>query len=82
MRTAGIVAENARESRGGVGRKVTLLSFHSFRHTFNSMLANAGVSQELRQMMTGHSSAQINDKYTHLKMASLSDAVSKLPKLG
>jgi integrase len=79
MRSAGIVAENAREARGGVGRKVTLLSFHSFRHTFNSMLANAGVSQELRQAMTGHASAQINDKYTHLKMASLSEAVSKLP---
>jgi integrase len=57
------------------------LCFHSLRHSFNSELANAGVSQELRQLLTGHASTQINDKYTHIRMDALRDAVSKLPRL-
>jgi integrase len=76
---AGIVS--ARSDAAGRGKSVSTLTFHSLRHSFNSELANAGVTQELRQLLTGHSSAQINDKYTHLKMDALREAVSKLPKI-
>lgn len=41
------------------------VSFHSFRHTFNDNLAKAGISQEDRMRLTGHSNASTNDIYTH-----------------
>jgi hypothetical protein len=36
----------------------------SLRHSFNSALANAGVSREIRQKFTGHASADMNTLYT------------------
>jgi integrase len=53
MQRAGI----GRPRRGKVGRSTSPLSFHSVRHSFNSMLANSGVPQERRQKLTGHQSA-------------------------
>ena len=65
----------------GKGRKTSSLSFHSLRHSFNSALANAGVAQEVRQKLTGHASAAMNDRYTHHEMETLRAAVAKLPGL-
>ncbi len=65
----------------GQGRNTSSLSFHSLRHSFNSALANAGVSQELRQKLTGHASAKMNDRYTHTEVKTLRMAVAKLPSL-
>jgi integrase len=69
------------QTRSGVGRSIETLSFHSLRHSFNSALANAGVEQELRQKLTGHSSAQMNAIYTHHEIDTLRQAVSKMPKV-
>jgi hypothetical protein len=44
-------------------------------------MAEAGVSQETRMKLTGHSSISINTKYTHLGNKQLEDAVAKLPVL-
>jgi len=68
--------------KGGQGRTVRSLTFHSLRHSFNSALANAGVSQEIRQKLTGHTSAEMNTIYTHHELAPLREAVEKLPALG
>lgn len=68
MAAAGIVSEKTRvrsKAKGSKGRTTYALSHHSLRHTFNSALANAGVSQELRQALTGHASAEMNKIYTH-----------------
>jgi len=59
----------------GEGRSQSSLSFHSLRHSFNSALANAGVSQEIRQKLTGHASAEMNAIYTHYKVAPLRAAI-------
>lgn len=56
-------------------------SFHSLRHTFTSWLANADVAPELRMKLTGHTTADVHAGYTHHELATLSDAVTKLPKL-
>jgi hypothetical protein len=45
-------------------------------------MANAGVSQEIRQKLTGHTSAEMNKIYTHHELAPLRAAVEKLPTLG
>lgn len=41
------------------------LSFHCFRHTFATRLAEAGVSEEVRMKLTGHTSAVNHAIYTH-----------------
>ena len=56
-------------------------TFHSLRYSFNSALANAGVSQEIRVKFTGHSSNAMNDRYTKLDQKPLGDAIKKLPNL-
>ena len=68
--------------KGGQGRTVRRLTFHSLRHSFNSALANAGVAQEVRQKLTGHESPEMNKRYTHHELEPLRAAVEKLPSLG
>jgi integrase len=51
------------------------------RHSFTSVLANAGVSPELRMKLTGHSSEAVHRGYTHHELDTLKAAVSKLPAL-
>lgn len=60
MKKAGVAPGEARARKGEAGRFRSLRSFHSLRHTFNSAMANAGVSQEVRQKLTGHASAKMN----------------------
>jgi integrase len=64
------------------GRANSSLSFHSLRHSFNSAMANAGVSQEVRQRLTGHTSAETNKVYTHHELEPLRAAVAVIPSLG
>jgi integrase len=78
MEKAGI--EGKRTQTSG-GRTLSSLSFHSLRHSFNSAMANAGVSQEIRQKLTGHSSAEMNKLYTHHELEPLRTAISKLPRI-
>jgi len=68
-------------AKGKNGRKRSSLSFHSLRHSFNSAMANAGVTQEIRQRLTGHASKAINDRYTHAELATLRKAVDAVPAL-
>lgn len=78
MRRAGISADS--DATGGQ-RKLSRISFHSLRKTFNSDLHNLGVSQELRKKLTGHKSSAVNDRYTHTELDTLRAAVERLPKL-
>ena len=52
-------------------RNFTRRTFHSLRHSFNSALANAGVAEEVRMKLTGHSSKDMNSRYTHLQVEAL-----------
>jgi integrase len=78
MEKAGIEGKRIQASGG---RTLSSLSFHSLRHSFNSALANADVSQEIRQKLTGHASAEMNAIYTHHELAPLRAAIEKLPVL-
>lgn len=55
-------------------------TFHSLRHTFVSLMANSGVSQELRKELAGHAS-DIHRAYTHHSPSVLRSAVESLPDL-
>jgi integrase len=70
-----------KRTRSSGERTLSSLSFHSLRHSFNSALANLGVSQEIRQKLTGHTSAEMNAIYTHHELAPLRAAVEMLPAL-
>jgi integrase len=67
--------------RGKSGRSVHALSFHSLRHSFSSILANAGVAPEVRMALTGHTSPDTHRIYTHHELARLRDAVNVLPRV-
>jgi integrase len=78
MEAAGI---DSGETAGQGKRRFSRLTFHSLRHSFNSALANAGVPQELRMKLTGHSTVAVNTGYTHHELATLKGALGKLPAL-
>jgi integrase len=68
--------------KGGGNREVATKSFHSFRHTFTSALANAGVSEEVRKKLTGHrSKTDVHQTYTHHEVEVLRKAVALLPDI-
>lgn len=78
MRRAGIAQDRATQKSG---RSFASLSFHSLRHAFESHLANAGVTAELRRKLTGRATDASQRTYTHLEMATMREAVAKLPTL-
>ncbi|MCW1886040.1 site-specific integrase [Luteolibacter flavescens] len=81
MEFAGICRNVIKQASDGAGRTQYARSFHSLRHTFTSLLANANVSQELRMRLTGHTTKEINDIYTHIELESLKKAIDQIPKL-
>jgi integrase len=83
MRDAGVSrGKTSRDAENrGKGRITYERGFHSLRHTFTSWLRNAGVSEEDRMALTGHSTRESHQIYSHADEAALRDAVSKLPTL-
>jgi integrase len=67
--------------RGKSGRNVNALSFHSLRHSFSSLLANAGIAEETRMALTGHTTRAMHQGYTHRELSTLRDAVAVLPRV-
>ncbi len=65
----------------GKGRIIHERGFHSLRHTFTSWLRNAGVSEEDRMSLTGHSTRESHQIYSHAEETALRVAVAKLPSL-
>lgn len=65
----------------GKGRVVYERGFHSLRHTFTSWLRTAGVSEEDRMALTGHSTRESHAIYSHTDAEALRKAITKLPKL-
>jgi integrase len=53
--------------------------FHDLRHTFNTRLMEAGVLQEIRMALMGHSSgARVHALYTHIELPAKREAIRKL----
>jgi integrase len=67
--------------QGGGNRKISKRTFHALRHSFTSVLANAGVSSELRMKLTGHTTESAHQRYTHHELDVLKEAIAKLPSL-
>jgi integrase len=77
----------AARSKQGTGkgrdgkRQQNELSFHSLRHTNNSLLKKAGVPESVVMALVGHDSPEISKQYTHVENESLIKAVKKLPNI-
>ena len=53
--------------------------FHDLRHTFNTRLMEAGVMQEIRMALMGHSSgSKVHATYTHIELPAKREAIRKL----
>jgi integrase len=53
--------------------------FHDLRHAFNTRLMEAGVMQEVRKALMGHSSGEdIQSIYTHVELPAKREAIRKL----
>ena len=66
----------------GRKRKHVLASFHSLRHTFVSISANAGVPLPVVQSIVGHCSSAMTRHYYHENEGALRAAVEAIPALG
>lgn len=80
MKSAGIVQRVV--TREGKGRTTYSKGFHSLRHTFVSLLANAGVNPDVRQKLAGHSDPAVHAGYSHHELETLREAVAKIPHIG
>ena len=56
-------------------------SFHSLRHTFVSLAANAGVPLHVVQSIVGHESTAMTRHYYHENLTALKSAVAAIPTL-
>jgi integrase len=55
------------------------IRFHDLRHTFNTRLMEAGVLQEVRMALMGHSSgSKIQATYTHIELPTKRKAIAQL----
>jgi integrase len=52
-------------------------SFHTLRHTFASRLVQAGVDLHTVQVLLGHATPAVTQRYSHLRQDDLRDALNK-----
>lgn len=64
----------------GKGRGTMDATFHSWRHTTNSLLLDAGVDQRVRQLICDHDSTVVSNHYTHASLATMNKALDGLLK--
>lgn len=59
-------------------RSVVKKSFHSFRHTFATLMIDRGVSQIAVSKLLGHSTLQMTNRYVHMSNQQQQNAVENL----
>ncbi|HIG27601.1 MAG TPA: hypothetical protein EYQ50_07280 [Verrucomicrobiales bacterium] len=70
-----------KDGRSKKKRKGNQLSFHSFRHSFATMLQASGASKEINRKLLGHHSDIMNDLYIHTDHEILAPHVQALPTI-
>jgi len=70
-----------RTKKTGAGRGITDKTFHSWRHTTNSLLVDAGVDQRVRQLICDHDSTKVSNAYTHASVETMAKALNHLAGL-
>ena len=57
----------------GIDYKTENLTFHSFRHYFNTRLVASGISNEKTRAVIGHESLEMTEHYSHLEAQDLAE---------
>jgi site-specific recombinase XerD len=70
--------ERAISKKTGKGRQQSDKSFHSWRHTTNSLLVDAGVDQRVRQLICDHDSVKVSNNYTYASIETMTKALTPL----
>ena len=70
--------DRQKTKRKGAGRGITDKTFHSWRHTTNSLLVDAGVDQRVRQLICDHDSTKVSNNYTHASIETMTKALTPL----
>ena len=65
----------------GYSNRVAKIGFHSLRHSFVSLMGNAGAPLALVQSIVGHSNPMMTSHYFHARTDALANAVGKLPAI-
>jgi integrase len=76
------IAQSIIRKRNEKGRSVYSHSFHSLRHSFSTILANNNVPEAIRMRLTGHTTRDMHQKYTHHDLAVFQTAIGLLPRVG
>ena len=63
----------------GYSQQVAEVGFHSLRHSFVSLMGNAGAPLALVQSIVGHYNPMMTAHYFHAQTDALANAVAKLP---
>ena len=67
------------EDKGHRALRANLYSLHSFRHTFVSFCANAGVPLDVVGAIVGHGSIAMTRHYAHISDEAKEKAIKRLP---
>ncbi len=73
--------EGGRIIRGTGSRAVVDVGFHSLRHTYITMLREAGAPLAVTTTLVGHHALKVHEGYTHVGDAALRSAVVALPPI-
>ena len=61
------------------GTTLDRIPFHALRHTFVTAMQSAGVAKELREVIVGHATGDVQTEvYTHYDVAGLVKTVKKV----
>ena len=71
--------DTAQRNKDGTPRKAVDVGFHSLRHTYVSLCANAGVPLAVVQSIVGHTSPAMTRHYFHESDDALRGAAAALP---
>jgi integrase/recombinase XerC len=58
------------------------VSFHTLRHTANTLAESAGISTEARMKFMGHADAKTNARYTHPEASAFTKMLDGVQKPG
>ena len=81
IRCATGLETTGKKSMGQRIKNPNLYSLHSFRHTFVSFCANAGVPLDVVASIVGHGSTAMTRHYAHISDAAKNQAIDALPVL-
>ena len=79
LQEAGLETTQKVSGKGQRKQKSNIYGFHSFRHSFVSFCANAGVPLPVVQSIVGHGNPAITRHYIHIGEDAVKQAVASLP---